>query len=125
MPILRPCFNWPLCDSKAYARHASDTTRLCRACWNVAPKRYGKVYLDSSETPVPLLAHTYDPVRKRKRKLINGVFMDKRLVSMGTEVYPLNSETPAKPNLDHESQIDAYWEKHPELTRVQVSRRMK
>ena|SRR3990167_4803157 len=112
MPILRPCFNWPLCDGKAYARHASDTTRLCRACWNVAPKRYGKVYLESSETPVPR-----------------------------TKVFhPKNRQTPAKPTIDQylrdfsgafdkekerQQRIDAYWEKHPELTRVQVSRRMK
>ena|SRR3990167_213644 len=99
MPILRPCFNWPLCDGKAYARHASDTTRLCRACWNVAPKRYGKVYLESSETPVP------------RQKVFK---------------HPKNRQTPVKPkDDDHEAQIDAYWEKHPEMTRVQVSRRVK
>src|SRR3990167_8859300 len=97
MPILRPCFNCPLCAGRAYARHASDTTRLCRACWNVAPKRYGKVYLESSETPV-LLAKVFK--------------------------HPKNRQTPVRSTVNHESQIDAYWEKHPELTRVQVSRRI-
>src|SRR3990167_752711 len=119
MPIIRPCFNWPLCDGKAYARHASDTTRLCRQCWNVAPKRYGKVYLESSETPVP---------RKHRHKWRESKIDDFRKWCLCGAVrdlpieriqrYPL-----VKPTVNHETQIDAYWEKHPELTRVQVSRR--
>ena len=133
MPILRPCFNWPLCDSKAYARHASDTTRLCRACWNVAPKRYGKVYLESSETPMPNGPYIQYGRSKTTRAAAKPEFK-----------HPSNSDTPVKPNLDREAaqwlddfaeafdkekerqhQIDAYWEKHPDMTRKQVEKKVR
>src|SRR3990167_6966312 len=126
MPILRPCSNWPLCDRKAYARHASDTTRLCRQCWTAAPKRYGKVYLDSSETPVPrakVFKHTLNrqtPVKSTVHSCCGcscHVCRDGHNKGYHTQSCFLR--------FNRETQIDAYWEKHPGMTRKQVEKKVR
>ncbi len=119
MPILKPCTQ---CGGPAYARRASDTARLCWSCYRVAPKRFGRVYLESSDTPMP------DGPR-----IQFGKSKATRTAAKPKPNYLPSSETPSIviDNLSglweakREQVIDAYWEKHPELTRKQVEKRVK
>ena len=108
MTILLAC---AMCGGAAYARHAYDTERLCRSCWKAAPKRNGKVNLLSSETPSRAakvfkhLPSSHSPVVTASMYLIPIA-----------EIFG---------RIDREAQIDQYWEKHPELTRKQVERKLR